>query len=194
MRRRAGDDGGNLMLLAGIVVTIAFVTTALTLAQVSSLERQAASKPAVTLAGEWRFLRDRLMTSVENAVTVDTTSGVFNETTLPAVVATFRGIEAEKGFDVAIRRATTLDFFNRTEASLLNVAGTAYAVSPSNDHPTITWAKDSNQNDGILWEVPCADTAGPASGCIGAVVLSVHLSNGDSSMHEVLVVRTNPPS
>ena len=191
---RANDDGGNLMLLAGIVVTIAFVTTALTLAQVSSLERQAASKPVVTLAGEWRFLRDRLMTSVETAVTVDTSDEVFNETTLPAIVATFRGIEAEKGFDVAIRRATTPEFFNRTETSFLNGLGTSYSTTSSNGY-AIAWAKDSDQTDGIVWEADCSDSGrdGPSTGCIGAVVLSVQLSNGESSMHEVLFVRTNPP-
>lgn len=186
MRRR--DDGGNLMLLAGIVVTIAFVTTALTLSQVASLERQASSEPSTTLAGEWRFLRDRLAASVATSVTVDLTDDAFNDTTLPAVVATFRGIQAEKGYDVAIRRATTLSLFNKTEASIVS-GGNYDAWSVNGKHAN--WPKDSDQTDGILWEAPCADGSGPTTGCIGGVLLSIHLADGESSLSEVILIRTN---
>lgn len=183
-------DDGNLMLLAGIVVTIAFVTTALTLSQVATLERQAVTEATSSLAAEWRFIRDRLAASVNASIAPDMRNDTFLQVTLPAIVATYRGVEAEKGYDVVIRPATSITLYNKTEASLLNGAGTSYDAYTF-DGKRIAWDKDPDTGDGLLWRAPCQDPGGAATGCISAVVLSLHMSNDESTLHEVLVVATN---
>lgn len=189
--RRMRDDG-NLMLLAGIVVTIAFVTTALTLSQVSTLERQAVTEATSSFAAEWRFIRDRLAASINASVTPDMRNQTFLSTTLPSIVATYRGVEAEKGFDVVIRPATTLSVYNKSEASLLSppLTGASYDAY-THDGQRVAWARDADTSDGLLWRVPCADDAAPASGCISAVVLSIQMTDGTSTVAEVLLVATN---
>lgn len=191
-RRRAMRDDGNLMLLAGIVVTIAFVTTALTLSQVATLERQAVTEATSSLAAEWRFIRDRLAASVNASITPDMRNETFLQVTLPAIVATYRGVEAEKGYDVVIRPATSLTLYNKTEASLLSppVTGASYDAFTF-DGKRVAWDKDPDAGDGLLWRAPCLDPGGPATGCISAVVLSLHMSDDESTLHEVLVVATN---
>lgn len=188
MKRRSMRDDGNLMLLAGIVVTIAFVSTALTLSQVSALERQAVTEATSSLAGEWRFIRDRLASSVNASITADMRNDTFLQSTLPAIVATYRGVEAEKGYDVVIRPATTPTQYNKTESSL--VSGGSYDAY-AYDGTRIDWATDPDTGDGLLWRAPCLDPAGPSTGCIGGVVLSIQMSDGESTLHEVIVVATN---
>ena len=185
-------DDGNLMLLAGIVVTIAFVSTALTLSQVSALERQAVTEATSSLAAEWRFIRDRLAASVNASITADMRNDTFLQSTLPAIVATYRGVEAEKGFDVVIRPATSLTQYNKTEASLLNppLTGATYDAY-AYDGTRVAWDKDPDTGDGLLWRAPCLDPAAPSTGCIGAVVLSIQMSDGESTLHEVILVATN---
>lgn len=191
-RRMRDDERGNLMLLAGIVVTIAFVTTALTLSQVAALERQAVSDATTSLASEWRFIRARLGASVNASITGDMKNETFLTTTLPSLVATYRGVEAEKGFDVVIRPAGVLTSYNKTEQSLLSppVTGATYDAY-AYDGTRINWAADPNTADGLLWRAPCLDSSGPATGCISAVVLSLQMSDGVSSLGEVLVIATN---
>lgn len=185
-------DDGNLMLLAGIVVTIAFVTTALTLSQVSALERQAVTDATSSFAAEWRFIRDRLAASVNASVTPDMKNQTFLALTLPSIVATYRGVEAEKGFDVVIRPATTLAHYNKTELSLLDppLTGAAYKAY-THDGQLVNWDKDPDTSDGILWRAPCADATAPATGCISAVLLSIQMTDGVSQVSEVLLVATN---
>lgn len=176
------------MLLAGIVVTIAFVTTALTLSQVSTLERQAATEAASSLASEWRFIRDRLAANLNTSITVELKNDTFNETTLPAIATTFRVAEAEKGFDVVIRRATTTALYGKSEATF--VSGPNYNAKPLAGQ-TLTHTIDADQTDGILWKTSCDDGTAPAIGCIQAVVIFVQISDGVSTLKEILVVRVN---
>lgn len=186
--RRLGDDSGNLMLLAGIVVTIAFVTTALTLSQVSSLERQAVTEATTSLAAEWRFIRDRISSSVESSVVADTGNQTFLTDTLPSIVATYRSVEAEKGFDIVVRVADSLTLYNKTEESL--VSGASYNAWSFDGYP-IDWVKDPDVRDGLLWQAPCDNPDAPVTGCLSGVVLSIQITNGESSLHEVVVVATN---
>ncbi|HWH09424.1 MAG TPA: hypothetical protein VNX21_09510 [Candidatus Thermoplasmatota archaeon] len=183
-------DDGNLMLLAGIVVTIAFVTTALTLSQVATLERQAVTQATSSLGAEWRFIRERIAGSINASVAPDTRNETLLTQTLPAIVATYRGVEAEKGYDVVIRPATLPTLYNRTEWSLLNPAGTMYDAYTF-DGMRVNWAADPNKFDGLLWRSPCADPAGPTTGCISGMVLSIQMTDGESTLHEVLVLATN---
>lgn len=177
------------MLLAGIIVTIAFVTTSLTLAQVSSLERQAASKTDSPLPAEWRFIRDRLESNLNVSINTETKNDTFHETILPAIAETFRNIQAEKGYDVVIRLAGVNGTFNKTELSLVD-AGVYDSEYPINGPYVFDDAYDG-YNDGILWENPCPDPVGPVGGCIAGILLFVHLTDGTSSIEEVILLAVN---
>lgn len=176
------------MLLSGVVITIAFVLTALTLAQVSSLERAAASDRSSPLGEEWRFLHERLGTNLRVAVTSDLSNTTFVATTFPTIVATFRNIEAEKGYDTVIRLAGNESAVNKTERDLVSAAlYNAHAVDGS---VKFDWAWDY-VGDGILWRKPCPDITAPAAGCIGGVLVYVYLSDGASSIEEVILFPVN---
>jgi len=174
------------MLLSGIIITIAFIMTALTLQQVGSLERQAAAEPALTLAAEWRFIHDRVGSNLNVSVTDTMKDASFTSTTFPAVAATFRAAEAEKGYDVTMRLAGSGSMVNKTEWNLVagSLSTSSYNAWDVNGHVHFTQVNDT-ANDGLLHQTPCPD--GAAAACISGVLVAVHLSDGSSSLEEVLL-------
>lgn len=185
-------DDGQLMLLSGIVITIAFIMTSLTLSQVASLERTAAAEHRVSIAEEWRFLHQRLATNFDVAITPDTTNSTVENVIAPTIIATFRSIEAEKGYDTVIRLAAAGSSVNLTESQLRDPPWTganynAWDVAGTH-HFTEVW---DTRDDGLLWENDCADPTGPSTGCIGGVLVFVHLTDGSTTIEEVLLFRVN---
>lgn len=177
------------MLVAGIVITIAFILTALTLSQLSSLERISAAEKPAPIGDEWRFLHDRLATNLQTAISSDMTNATLTTTTFPAIAATFRNIEAEKGYDVVIRLAgATTGTYNHTEASLVT-NGNYHAGSDDGTY-TMTNAYDG-VDDGILWQKPCRDPSAPSTGCIGGVYVYVHMTDATSTMEESIFYAVN---
>lgn len=196
-RRR---DDGQLMLLSGIIITLAFILTSLTLAQVSSLERQTASDRKTTLGAEWRFLHDRLATNFDVAISPDTTNSTFQNETFPTISATFRNIEAEKGFDVVMRLANASMTVNLTEGRAYGQGGLLV------DNGTTGWKRynavdasglrDFQQNydgvdDGLLWRQPCDDPTASSAGCISGVLVYLYLSDGVNTLEEVILFAVN---
>lgn len=191
MARRAGDDSGQLMMLAGIVLTISFILTSLTLSQVSSLERAAASEDSSPLLGEWRFLHDRLASNLETATSAETTLQSFKETIMPSVAATFRAVEAEKGYDLTIRLAGGADHAaTGNEASLLT--GNSYANWSYDGSTHFTHAQDADTADGVIMQAPCPENGAPA-GCISGVYLYVRLADPRSAISETILFAVNQP-
>lgn len=182
---RQGDDRGNLMLLSGIVLTIAFVLTALTLSQVSSIERSAAADQVSPVIAEWRFVHDRLATNLHTAIAPDTKNDTLNLTVFPAIAATFRNIEAEKGFDTALRLVWG------GERAILNAPKTHYSAVSDDGKVAFSSPVDANLDDGWIWMVPCPDPAGPIAGCLGGVIVSVYLTDGISSVNETMLFGVN---
>lgn len=190
---RSRDDSGNLLLLAGIVITIAFVSTALTLSEVASLERQASTESSTSLAAEWRFIRDRLDANLNTSIAVDTEASTYTSVILPSIASAFRTVESEKGFDLVIRPATTTALYGASEASMLNPpnTGVIYGATPYKGS-AFTFAKDSDQTDGIIWHSPCDDPS-IVGACIQGVVVYVKLSDGTAALNEVILYRVNTP-
>lgn len=191
------DDAGQLMLVSGIVITLAFLLTALTLSQVSGIERQAAADKPTSLASEWRFLHDRLQTNLQTAVSPETSNDTFLNTTWPSVAATFRAIEAEKGYDLVLRIAGNntggVGNFNLTENSTGVSSGgvfQTYAVVSWDGTMTYNWASDT-LDDGLLWRSSCLDTSSGAGGCIQGVFVSVHLADATTNLDEVVIFAVN---
>lgn len=191
MRRSLREsDGGQLMMLAGIVITISFILTALTLSQVSALEKQAAADGPSPIITEWRFLHERLASNFQTAVGPETTNATFNDTVLPTVIATFRNIEAEKGYDTVIRLAGGAAF-DRGERHLVDpLAPTKYKATTDDGSVTFTHAIDG-KDDGILWQTPCPDPTGPAGGCLGGIYVYVRLTDGAATLEETMLFPLN---
>lgn len=191
MRRGlARDDSGQLMLLAGIVITLAFLLTALTLSQVSSLEREAAAEKSAPLSSEWRFLHERLAVNLESAVTPDLKLQTFKTTTFPIIANTFRSIEAEKGFDTVIRLADDPTAFNKTEASASIQSGGVYNAWSSDGSFRFTAPADDDDGDGVIWYEDCPDDSAP-NGCIVGVLVFIHITDSTSTMSEVVLFAVN---
>jgi hypothetical protein len=196
MRRDVRADDGQLMLLAGVVLTISFILTALTLSQVASLERQAASEAPTAMVAEWRFLHERLKTNLETAVGVETSVGSLKDPLIPTIAATFRSVEAERGYDLVIRAAGGGHFeANGNEEQLIvgaNYAATTYDGLVTFTHPA---ASDPDNADGVLWDDDCdlvlADA--PPEGCIVGAYLFVRLSDGSTTLEESILFAVNQP-
>jgi hypothetical protein len=185
------------MLVSGIVITIAFLLTALTLSQVASIERQAAADKPTSLAAEWRFLHDRIKTNLQTAVSPDTTNDTLINTTWPAVAATFRNIEAEKGYDLVMRIAgnttTGRGTFNMSEnLTGTTVAGvfTTYNAVSFDGTFTFNWAADG-KDDGLLWKQHCLDQTVGDVWCVQGVLVAMHLSDATTNIDEVVLVPVN---
>lgn len=182
------------MMLAGIILTISFILTSLTLAQVATLEKQAAQEAPSPIIVEWRFLHERLASNVRTAVTPETTIQSFRDSLVPTLGATFRTLAAEKGYDIVLRLASDGNFANNgNEASLLNGAGTQYDAWTYDGRHHFTQVKDAFPNDGVLWEMPCPDASGPAAGCITGVYLFIRLADGSTSIEESVLFSVNRP-
>lgn len=196
------DDDGQLMMLAGIVLTISFILTSLTLAQVSSLEREAAAEAPTAMIAEWRFLHDRLGSNLDTAIGPDTTKEAFLSTILPTVQATFRSVMAEKGYDLALRAADDPAIYGATGAEPDRISGANYDAWTWDGKVRFTHAVDpdepqngnirADREDGVIWQKPCAE-AGPASGCIGGLYIYVKLTDGATSLQESILFATNQP-
>lgn len=187
--RRTGDDG-QLMLLAGVVLTISFILTALTLSQVSSLEREAAAEAPSPLVAEWRFLHERLATNLDTAIGPDTDNATFQTSILPTIAATFRSVEAEKGYDLVLRAAGGDAFVaNGNEEAL--VSGSAYSATTYDESVEFTHGVDNDLTDGTLWQKPCPDSEAPAAGCIVGVYVFVRISDGETTLEESILFATN---
>lgn len=185
---RPDDDHGNLMLLSGILITVAFIVTALTLAQVSSLERQAAAEAPATLSSEWRFLHERIPANINVSIASDTKNETFLNVTFPAIAETFRSVEAEKGYDIVLRLANDTLSIHPVESDLRGASGN-YSAWSVDGRVHYTQAYDGRA-DGLLWNMACPDTS-ILGGCVTGVLVYVHLSDGASSIDEAILVPAN---
>ncbi len=180
-------DEGQLLILAGVVLTLAFIVTSLTLAEVSSLERQAANERTTPIIGEWRFLHERIATNLEVAIAPETTNETFEENLFPRIAATFRNVQEEKGYDTVLRLAGSS--FAESEFDLTN--GTHYVNAYTTSGLLVTSDPWDGLDSGILWKTPCPDPSGPAAGCIVGVYLFVRLADPTSSMEETILFAVN---
>lgn len=195
MRREMRDDG-QLMMLAGIVLTISFILTALTLSQVSALEREAAAETRSPVTTEWRFLHERLGSNLKTAIGPETTIESFKTTILPTVQATFRSVESEKGYDLTIRQAGgALYAAPGNEAQLCGpapavcVVGGNYNAWTWDGRVRFTHVVSGDVEDGILWQSPCPDTS--VAACIGGVYVHIRMTDGVATMDESVLFATN---
>ncbi|HET6404330.1 MAG TPA: hypothetical protein VFH78_06760 [Candidatus Thermoplasmatota archaeon] len=196
---RRDDDRGQLMMLAGIVLTISFILTALTLSQVAALEREAAAQGPLSIVNEWRFLHDRLSANLKTAIGPEMSIESFLSTILPTVQATFRAVEAEKGYDLTLRPAAGAIYDAPGNEADLAPGGTTYNAWSWNGRVRFTHAVPAVPSaaaaldDGVIWETPCPDASAPAAGCITGVYLHVRLTDGTTTLSESILFAANRP-
>lgn len=189
------------MMLAGIVLTISFILTALTLSQVASLEREAAAQGPLPIVAEWRFLHDRLGSNLKTAIAPETTNNTLKTIVLPTVQATFRSVESEKGYDLTLRLAGGAAYATAgNEEDLIDTTPTpdvykawTWDGGVQFTDPIDVAAPASEREDGIIWQKPCPDPSGPAAGCISGVYVHVQLTDGTSTLSESILFAANRP-
>lgn len=201
-RRALGDpreEGGQLLMLAGIVLTISFILTALTLSQVSAMEREAAARTSSPILGEWRFLHDRLGPNLDTAIGAETDNPTFLQTILPTVQATFRSVFAEKGYDLVLRAAADAGVApTGHEAQLVNSGQTHYDAwswdgAVRFDHPIPAASPHNSLTDGVIWHDTCPISGGVGGKCIVGVYIYVKMTDGTSSIEESILFAINQP-
>jgi hypothetical protein len=186
---RRGDDGGQMLLLAGFILVLAFVVTALTLTEVADLEKRVAESPGVQLTSEFRFVREKVGTTLAGALGVASDNTTFDNTFL-SMQSTFKNVEHEKGLDVAITLAGANANAPSPESSF--VAAGAYDELRSWDNAIeYDGARYDGTDDGILWTKKgrCSTTA---TGCVSGAVIHIFLTDGVTTIRETVVYAINP--
>jgi len=185
------DDRGQMLLLAGFVLVLAFVVTALTLSQVADLEKRATEDAGGALVSEYRFMHDRVGGTLQGAVGLSTDNDTLRDI-FASVVATFKNIEHEKGYDVSIVLAGDDAGVSRDEDFFVDLAtGRFKAGTESWDGATdYSNVRYDLVNDGILW-TKAGRCSTVANGCVSGVVVRIFLSDGVSTMDESVVYAVN---
>lgn len=175
-------------MLAGIIITLAFIMTSMTLSQVASLERETAAQRPSPLAGEWRFLHERIGSALDVAVDESTTVGHFEETTMPRIISTFRSVQEEKGYDVIIRLVDGSASFDKSEADLID--GGNYDAWTADGRTHFDHAYDATP-DGILVHPTCPLDGGIP--CIVGIYLYIRIQSPDAMIEEYILFAVNQP-
>lgn len=187
------DDGGQLLLLAGIVLVMAFVVTAFTLGQVADVEKEASKEQDQSFLTEYRFVHSKLP-SIVSGNTGRTTDNVSFNTTFATTIQSFRNGLASKGYDASIFVAGNASAAEKAECTWMSNPLTACAgssgawrsVVPSGGtQPFDARLPYDGKSDGLVW------MCGQANGALVGVVVQVYLSDGRHSVAETLVVALN---
>lgn len=97
---RARDEG-SLMIVSGILLVLAFAVTALTLSQIADLEKRVASESSTPIISEYRFLREKLGSTLADSVTRQTTTTEFG-TIFSSAQSELKALAHQGGYDLLI--------------------------------------------------------------------------------------------
>lgn len=147
--RRHRSDSGQLLLLAGIMLVIAFIGAALVFAEINALERRSATASASTqLSTEYREVRERFLSVVNNAVTSTTTNDTL-EDTVSSAANSISKVEITRGFDFVAVLAGGGNLAAKSELNITNATQTGYQVFSYNG--TYIDGPYDGVNDGIIY-------------------------------------------
>ncbi len=215
MRRDGGagrEDGGNLLLLAGVILVLAFVGTAFTLQQVQDLEKQVSAEQDSAILSEYRFVRDKVGTTLNDAVSTSTNLDTFKD--LVATVASNLKVTAGgKGYDLVVKLAADRAGLSRTEWSFTKPGwpdrytyGDTPVPLPAPTSPTadkyVLWTTDGKvdwrggtgsgwdgADDGVVWVDACIEN--PAIGCVQAAIVYLYFADSAASIEEFVAYSFN---
>ncbi|HVL87511.1 MAG TPA: hypothetical protein VM681_05850 [Candidatus Thermoplasmatota archaeon] len=192
----ARDERGQMMMLSGVLLVVAFVLTALTLAEIRHLEQETTKATEPGLSHEFRFLRDKVATTLRDVTGEHTTDlsflVAFNSTAI-----TVREIANGKGYQLHLElagnesvlapkreydhytcRAANVDGGRCTASTIGNYTATAYNGAAVYDARPYDGA-----SDGIVHDSPTPT--------IRAVIVFFHMSDPANSFEEMLVIPLN---
>lgn len=173
-RARAGrggpGDGGQLLLLAGIILVLMFVVTSITLSEMSSIETDVAREHRAPIADEYDFVETRLNETMNSIVSESTTNSSFN-TTLDSLVGSFEGVQNSKGYDLVVELGGATTPAPKTEDPHF-IDGGQYANVSFDGRRDFTGHNYDGVNDGILWYEEADDDEGHIKGFVAYIYLA----------------------
>ncbi len=178
--KRRLSDRGHFLLLAGIVLVLAFTATAFTLALVSDLKAGTAREQEPGLLADYRFYHEHVRMTVRNGAS----SGMTNASALILVAdasQSARELASSRGLELAITLAGVAGGSTTDEAFF--GAGGWGGVSDYGG-TAITGAYDGT-NDGLVW-------LGGAGGRVQAVALTFYFADPKAEFQETILVALDP--
>lgn len=173
-------DRGQLLLLSGIILALAFLITALTLNQVANMESQVSREQRAIIIDEFSFLREEINTTLSDLVTSSTSNSTFNDT-FDRMVFSIKSVERGHGYDLVVVKGAPGYATPATEEDNFTAEGKKYKGVSFDGHRNFTGEVYDGVNDGILWY----------DGEIKGVVVYIYISDEVASMEEVLLFPVN---
>lgn len=219
-RRMRGEEGGQLLLLAGIILVLAFLATSMTLSGLPDVEKQAAQEQDTRILTEYRFIREKLGSTLADAVGESTNNDTFRSL-FSVTVSSLKVAASDKGYDLVIHLASGPRELGRDEwgfthtgwphnytgtAAPAEVKTTANRSTPYNyrsyeNDVRLDYAEGGSyrrwdeNNDGIVWVKPCdltlAWNSGDTTGCIVGAIVYIYLSDELISIEEFVAYGFN---
>lgn len=185
-RSRSGDrrDGGQLLLLAGFILILMFVSASITLSKLSNVEADVAREHRAPIVDEFEFVRSRVNSTMNNLVDTDTTNSSFNDT-LASMRGSFQDVENQKGYDLVLELGgvdtpapkTEDPHFVDTATSPLEYENVSFDGQRDFDGQDY-----DGVNDGILWYKESGDSSGHIKGFVAYIYLADHRSRIESTV------------
>ncbi|MBI4393523.1 MAG: hypothetical protein HY556_06980 [Euryarchaeota archaeon] len=174
--RGRDSESGQLLLLAGILLVVAFIGAAMVFAEINALEKRAQNPSASSqLSKEYREIRERFVAVVYNAVTSTTTNDTL-KSTVSSSANSIAKVEIGRGFDFVALLATGSSIAPKSELNVTNSTQTGYEVFAYNG--TYITGPYDGVNDGIMY----------FGGRIKGAVLFLSMSSRSARVDETLVV------
>ncbi len=183
---REAGDGGQLLLLAGIILALAFLATTLTLNELSSIRSDVAQEQSSPIVNEFDFVRSKINSTLADLVVEDTTNSSLN-TTFSDMVDNIVRVENAKGYDALIAKGEPGQPVELNESDLLNGAGTEYDMWSFDGIRDFTGEDYDGQDDGIIWYKEPSDSSGHIKG----IVVYIYLADQATRMDETIVYALN---
>ncbi|HWG91158.1 MAG TPA: fibronectin type III domain-containing protein, partial [Candidatus Thermoplasmatota archaeon] len=181
-RRALRDDGGNLLIVAGITLMLAFIVTSVTLSEVNSLESRSLQDRDNSFLNEYRFLHEKLASSLSTTVASDVDLTQFRSE-FATIEETLRILEAAKGYDVVLRigDTTSLSPGFKNELAFVNPTTGFYEDWSFDGANNLDHIPYDGTNDGVIRQ----------GSVIVGVVVNLRLSDGVRSVTESVLFPTN---
>lgn len=179
-------DTGQLLLLAGIILALAFLATTLTLNELSSIRADVAAEQDAPIVGEFSFVRDKINTTLGDVVLEDTTNSSLNGTFSDMAKNIIR-VENAKGYDVIVAKGRPGAPVALNESDFLDGAGTSYDGRSYDGVRNFTGQPYDGVDDGIIWYKEPSDTQGHVKG----LVVYLYLADQRSVMEETILYALN---
>lgn len=176
-----GPDGGQLLLLAGFILVIMFVTTSLTLSKIASIQGDVATAHQSRVIDEFAFIRSRTNETMNSLVDTDTTNSSFNDS-LASLRSSFEDVESSKGYDLVLELAGSTTPAPMTEEGIYVDGSDQYQNVSFDGVRDFDGENYDGVNDGIFWYQGAGDSSAHIKGFAAFIYLADHRSRIQSTV------------